>query len=301
MGDRGMRFIRGMVLPALVGGLASAAAASAAAPERVLYEDAHIRLVQVVSLPGVNPLPAVPYRSVVFSDVALPKAQEAAAAASGIVSRPGDQNSVPVCYVQGPVAARTVTVQGAAPQSYYRIDYKRIDGADYAAHWQTWYKEVFAPPARPMPDLGKKYFNGKPYSKMWPYDFHYNAVDSAPADHHLRNHDDRLELIEVTVRQGETEHMHGHPYYSIFADDGGFWPPGADYSNLDLSRSSFQAFGTFTSPRDEPTFPKCWSAMPQAPHEVTVKAGPPQHFYRVHLKKVVPDGDVAAAQGPASR
>jgi hypothetical protein len=292
---------------ALPGCLLGAAALAAVTPERVLFEDSHIRFVQVVNQPGVNHDAAVPYPSVVFADVASPVVHEVAAepsagkpASPGIISHPGDGNSLPVCHVQAPIGARTVTVDGGVAQTYFRIDYKRVDGTDFATHWQTWYKDVVALPAKQMPDLGKKYFNGKPYSKMWPYDFHYNAIDSAPANHTVRYHDDRLELIEVTVRQGETEHMHGHPFYSIFADDGGFWPKGADYANLDLSKSSFQAFGTFTSPRDEPTFPKCWSSMPQAPHEVTVKGGPPQHFYRVHLKKILPDGELARAARPAA-
>jgi len=273
------------------------ATAATGTVERVRFEDDHIRFVEVWVLPGEHRVPAIPYNSVVFTDAAWPKFKEATVYSEGsssetlsLVSRPGDSNPYPWCQVQSPVPERTVTVAGDFPQHYYRIDYKRIDGLDYGSHWQDWYKEVFGPPTKVLPDLGKSLLNdGKEYSKEWPYDIRYNAVDAAPANHTVRYQDDHLELVEVGVRVGETEHMHGHPYYSIFADDGGMAPPGAEYHNLDLSNSSFKSFGDFTAPMREPIFPKCVAATPQAPHQVTVVKGPPQHFYRVHFKRL--DGD----------
>ena len=272
----------------------SHSASAANSPEKILFEDAHIRFVEVTNRPGVNRDPAVPYPSVVLSDAADPKLQvtpvdenAAKTETHSITSRPGNKNPFPLCRVQSAVGARTVTVEGPLPQHYYRIDYKRIDGTGYPANWRIWYRDVFGPPKKVVPDLGTSLLAGKPYSQEWPYDIRYNAADAAPEVHNIRYHDDRLELIEVAIRTGEVEHMHGHPYYSVFADDGGFWPAGADYANEDLSKSSFAAFGDFTSPRDEPTFPKCWSSTPQAPHRVTIKGGPPQHFYRVHFKQIV--------------
>jgi hypothetical protein len=278
----------------LLAAFSYAATPTAGAAETILFEDAHIRFVQVIDEPGVNHHPAIPFPSVVFADAPSPALHEAPVDAQksksetrSITSRPGNKNPAPVCHVQSAVGARTVTVDGALPLRHYRIDYKRVDGTGYPAHWKTWYKDVFGPPAKTRADLGTSLLGGKPYSQEWPYDIRYNAADAAPEVHNIRYQDARLELIEVAIRVGEVEHMHGHPYYSIFADDGGFWPAGADYANEDLSKSSFAAFGDFTSPRDEPTFPKCWAATPQAPHKVTIKGGPPQHFYRVHFKQIV--------------
>jgi hypothetical protein len=273
-------------------------AATSADGTNVLYEDAHIRFVEVVNRPGVNNVAAVQYPAIVFTDSASPESQETpldAAAAKNetrsLVSRPGDGAPYPRCHVQSPIGARKVTVTGTFPQRYYRIDYKRVDGKAYGANWRTWYQDIFGPlpPNKVVPDLGKSLLSGKPHSKAWPYDIRYNAIDAAPANHTVRYQDEHIELIEVGIRQGETEHMHGHPYYSIFADDGGFWPDGADYSNYDLSKSSFQAFGEMTSPMNAQMHPRCWAATPQAPHAVTVKSGPPQHFYRIHFKRIVGD------------
>jgi hypothetical protein len=180
-------------------------------------------------------------------------------------------------------------VKGDFPQHYYRIDYKRIDGKDYGANWKTWYADVFGPPAKVLPDPGKSLAKAAPLSKEWPFNIGYSATTSAPANHTVRYEDDHIEFLEVAIREGETEHMHGHPYPSVYSDDGGFLPAGAEYKNATLVANSPPPMGKMTADPKTGPYPLCFSAVPEAPHAVSVIKGPPQHFYRVHFKRV--DGD----------
>ena len=115
------------------------------------------------------------------------------------------------------------------------------------------------------------------------FDIRYNAKVAAPENHTIRYSDDRLELVEVAIREGETENMHGHPWPSVFADDGGSAPAGAVYTNaiLPAERAPFQ--GKRTTGPGGAEFPRCTAAAPEVPHQVTVVKGPPQHFYRIHF------------------
>jgi hypothetical protein len=183
-----------------------------------------------------------------------------------------------------------VTVQGDFPQHFFRLDYKRIDGKDYGANWQTWYPGVFGPAAKVVSDPGKKLQSGKPFSKDWPYDIGYSAVVSAPANHTMLYEDDHIQLLEVAIREGEKENMHGHPYPSVYADDGGFAPVGATYKNATLGPGAGPPWGKMTADPSALKFPICFSAVPEAPHEVSVVKGPPQHFYRIHFKRVEGEG-----------
>jgi len=273
-----------------------AAAQSQRSAEKVLFEDDHIRFVEVTNWPGTTTAPAVPYSSVLMSDAAWPVVQEAAVdAAAGSTEHsqrviPRDNRPYPWCQTRNPVGARTVTVKGDFPQHYFRIDYKRIDGTDFGANWQTWYPGVFGPAAKVVADPGKKLQAGKPFSKEWPYDIGYSAIVSAPANHTMLYEDDHIQLLEVAIREGEKENMHGHPYPSVYADDGGFAPAGAVYKNATLGPDVGPPWGKMTADPSASKFPLCFSAVPEAPHEVSVVKGPPQHFYRIHFKRVDGEG-----------
>jgi hypothetical protein len=266
------------------------------APPRVHYEDSHIRFAEYTLHPGVNLVAAVPVPSIIMSDAAWPDVSEAAApdepAAAETHSEtvlPFDGRPFPHCRVESPRAAKLVTVDGDFPKHYYRVEYKRVDGKDYPANWQAWYGDVFARPAQTTPDPGLTLKSGDPHSKEWPYNVGYSPTAAAPANHVIRYQDDHVELIEVVIRPGETENMHGHPYPSVYADDGGFSPAGATYQNRSIEKDFTVPWGKLTSPFDAGTFPICFSAIPEPPHQVSVKAGPPQHFYRIHFKRI--DGD----------
>jgi len=131
------------------------AAQTKAAVQNVLYEDGHIRFVEYTLYPGANTLEALPYHSVMMADAAWPQVAEAVASGASPAAAetnsktvfPFDHRTYPQCRVETPRAAKTVTVSGGFPQHYYRVEYKRLDGKDYAANWKTWYPDVFAPPA----------------------------------------------------------------------------------------------------------------------------------------------------------
>ena len=288
-----------MALGAVFGGFACSQPAPrprspTAAVHKTLYEDGHIRFVEYTLYPGVNTVDPVASPSIMMTDAAWPEMTEAAA--PNTQARPAETHSdtvlpfdnrpYPYCRVESPRAARVVTVSGDFPQHYYRVEYKRIDGPDYATNWGTWYADVFAPPARVVPDPALTLKDQAPYSKEWPYNIGYSSTTSAPANHTVRFHDDHVELIEVAIRPGETENMHGHPYPSVYADDGGFMPAGAVYENKSIVSSFTVPWGKLTTPFEAGMYPICFSAIPEPPHQVSVRGGPPQHFYRVHFKRV---------------
>jgi hypothetical protein len=234
------------------------------AAQKVHFEDAHIRFVEYALYPGANMVEAIPYPSVVMSDAAWPDVTEAA---TGDASRtspeansdtvlPFDGRPYPHCRVESPRAAKVVTVNGDFPKHYYRVEYKRVDGKDYPANWQTWYGDVFAAPAQAPRDPGLTLKGKEPYSKEWPYHAGYSSTTAAPANHTVRYQDDHVELIEVAIRPGETENMHGHPYPSVYADDGGFSPAGATYQNRSIEpdftvpwgRERISAFSWYAGP-----------------------------------------------------
>ena len=267
-----------------------------AAVQKVHYEDGHIRFVEYALYPGPNAVDAVAYHSVLMTDAAWPEMTEAPATDTSAKSEtssdtvlPFDNRPYPYCRVDSPRAARVVTVNGDFPQHYYRVEYKRVDGKDYPGNWKTWYPDVFAPPAQVVRDPGVSLNNKEPHSKEWPFNIGYSSTTAAPANHTVRYQDDHVELIEVAIRPGETENMHGHPYPSVYADDGGFSPAGAMYKNQSIVTDFTVPWGKLTSPFDAGVYPICFSAIPEPPHQVAVNGGPPQHFYRVHFKRV--DGD----------
>ena len=127
-------------------------------------------------------------------------------------------------------------------------------------------------------------------SEAWPFDEGYSPVKAAPANHTIRYADDHIEVIEVAIRDGETENMHGHPYPSVYSDDGGFLPAGAVYKNERLLKNVKPHIGKFSSPPSGAEFPICFAAFEETPHAVKVEKGPSQHFYRVQFKRVDGDG-----------
>ena len=209
--------------------------ATRAAVRKTLYEDGHIRFVEYTLYPGANTVGAITSPSVMMTDAAWPELTEAAAANALAPASETDSDTVlpfdnrpyPRCRVESPRVAKVVTVSGDFPQHYYRVEYKRVDGKDYATNWKTWYPDVFALPARVVPDPALTLKDQPPYSKEWPYNIGYSSTTAAPANHTVRFQDAHVELIEVAIRPGETENMHGHPYPSVYADDGGFMPAGA--------------------------------------------------------------------------
>jgi hypothetical protein len=103
---------------------------------RVLYEDDHARLVEVLVRPGeTRRLAANPYPSVI--------AQDGYGAMAPLAK--GAHTSAPLaafetlrCSTTGPVLAKAITAT-TRPIHYYRIDFKRVDGDGLKDHWREWY------------------------------------------------------------------------------------------------------------------------------------------------------------------
>lgn len=104
---------------------------------RVLFEDNHVRLVEVLIRPGetrrsgAGPYPAV--LAVDASETPLPLApgSRASAALPGFATLH--------CAVMPRGAAEVTHNRTAVPIHYYRIEFKRIDGEGLKDHWREWY------------------------------------------------------------------------------------------------------------------------------------------------------------------
>jgi mannose-6-phosphate isomerase-like protein (cupin superfamily) len=124
-----------------------------AAPDdyQMLYEDGHVRLLEVTVRPGeTTPTHGHPYASVLAFDT-VPDPRE-------IVDTKLDPNSplngqgaghgpapsvfnmsVPTCTTVGPQAPHSILNKGDVPLHYYRIEFKRVDGDGLRSHWKEWY------------------------------------------------------------------------------------------------------------------------------------------------------------------
>jgi hypothetical protein len=258
--------------------------------EKVLFESPHIRFVEVTHWQGRSETVRESLPAVVAVDAmwpALAGSHSAQAKGTGGKANPPDGRMYPWCQTQAGLPERTVTVTEPFPQHYYRIDYKRVDGDDYAANWRSWYPWLLSP-GRVVADLGKS-AAGQPHSNQWPYPIAYDAVSAAPANHSLRYEDDHVQLLEVAIRPGEHENMHGHPYPSVFADDGGGFSPVVESRNERLDPKGGNPRGAMASAPGGAKYPTCYAAVPEGPHSVTVTGKVPNHFYRIHFKRV--DGE----------
>jgi hypothetical protein len=103
---------------------------------RVLWEDDHARLVEVLIRPGqtrkapANPLPAV---IAYDTDIAVPLAK------GGHTSAPLAPFPTLKCGTTGPAPAELTRNTGTAPIHYYRIEFKRVDGDGLKTRWAEWY------------------------------------------------------------------------------------------------------------------------------------------------------------------
>lgn len=116
--------------------------------QKLLYEDAHIRLVEVTVRPGeAEPFEGDPYPSIIASDTLPGAGDEDVAMNSSLALDPESVRhtppppgfDLPVCSTSAPLAPHSIRNKGAAAIHYYRIDFKRIDGNGIKTHWREWY------------------------------------------------------------------------------------------------------------------------------------------------------------------
>src|SRR5262249_28117711 len=127
----------------------------------------------------------------------------------------------PTCSTMGPQAPHAVTNNDTFPLHFYRMEFKRVDGDGIKDHWKEWYAWMLKPipPFENINPKDPKY--GPPLSKDFPYGLGIESYKSAPNNHKLRYEDDHVMLLEVTMRPGERENVHGHSYNSVFFRDTG--------------------------------------------------------------------------------
>jgi hypothetical protein len=280
----------------------SAMAGGPAGSERVLFEDPHIRFIEVTRWPGATIFDATePYPAVVAADAAWPALTDrpsdrsaSAMEAFGNRGLPPGKSSYPWCQTHSALTPHTITVTGSFPEHFYVFEYKRVDGDGFSAHWKSWYPWILASPPF-KPDLGMTPQSGPAYGGEWPFPLVYDAVHAAPANHFVRYEDDHVQMVEVVVRPHETENMHGHPYRSVYANDGAgpTDPVPPDQVNKTLVPAAGPPWGGARGKGVAPqgsSYPDCLAAAPEAPHQVYNPTDVPEHFYRLQFKRI--DGRV---------
>jgi hypothetical protein len=118
----------------------------------LLYQDEHLRLLEVTIRPGeTTPMHGHPYPSTVTFDsisgdpalvteTRLDSNSPLNGQGAGYGGPPTVFNmKVPTCMNMAPEAPHTIHNGGAVPLHYYRVDFLRIDGSGYATNWRKWY------------------------------------------------------------------------------------------------------------------------------------------------------------------
>ena len=113
----------------------------------------------------------------------------------------------------------------------------------------------------------------------WPYKDELEAVTAAPKNHKVLYEDDNVRIVEVTIRPGEKENLHGHKYSSVFIIPEPF-AAGHDFDGNGKPSPSI--------PRSlvNASFPLVVRMGPQAPHAYQNTDTVPNHFYRFEFKKM---------------
>ncbi len=119
---------------------------------RLLYEDGHVRLLEVTVRPGeTTPAHGNPYASVLaFNTLAVDEREIVETKLdlraplnehrAGHGPAPSAFNmKVPTCETVAPQAPHTIRNNSAIPLHYYRIEFKRVDGDDFQKRWREWY------------------------------------------------------------------------------------------------------------------------------------------------------------------
>ena len=111
----------------------------AAEATRLLFEDDHIRLVEVLTPPGAKASARnSPYPSVLAFDAAdRPVGRELLANGHESPTLKGFETLR--CATAGPRAPYAARNTSSTPVHYYRIEFKRIDGDGIKDHWRAWY------------------------------------------------------------------------------------------------------------------------------------------------------------------
>jgi hypothetical protein len=119
---------------------------------RLLYEDGHVRLLEVGVRPGeTTPVHGNPYATVLAFNAVLPDERDivnktldpkATLKEQGAGHAPAPSvfdMKMPTCTTVPPQAPHTIRNNSQTPLHYYRIEFKRVDGDNFQSHWREWY------------------------------------------------------------------------------------------------------------------------------------------------------------------
>jgi hypothetical protein len=263
-----------------------------AAPEvhHIRYMNEHVRFIEVAYFPGVRArMHGHAYSSVFAIDAPVPKAVNLRLDPErpNLIGHGGGPKGqeFPRCQTMGPQAPHAETNLDTWPHHFYRLEFLRVDGDGLAQHWREWYPRLTDPllslgSPKPAPD--------KPLTTTWRYAQAYDSVLAAPNNYRLLYEDEHVRLVEVSIRPGETEPMHGDPYPSVLAFDN---PPPQKLPVRYLDRASPQNSQDRTEGVPPPglTLPGCATLGPQAPHALTNTTDSLIHYYRIEFKRI--DGE----------
>jgi hypothetical protein len=283
---------------------------------RVHYEDAHVMLIEVSNPPllHVN-MHGHPFTSVFANDSTTGPPNPAAPAVpkdqiNGLIDPKSGYNDMggtraappaglqwPTCTPASPQAPHEGPFDtGLAPNHFYRLEFLHVEGDDYQAHWKEWYPEL-AQPVKPVADLTAAQAVGPRISDGWPYPISYDSIYAAPNNYKLLWEDNKIRLLEVTIRPGETTPMHGNPYPAVLAYNGNLGDASLVTETwLDpKSPLNGQGGGHAGPPKNHNLkSPTCGTMAAESPHRIHNGGTTPLHYYRIEYKRI--DGDELAAK-----
>jgi hypothetical protein len=282
---------------------------------RVHYEDKHIMLLEVSNPPLLHvKMHGHPFTSVFANDSTTgahnPEAPDVPAdQINRTIDPKSDYNDMggtraappagmmwPACTPAAPQAPHEGPFNtGLAPNHFYRLEFLKTEGDDFQSHWKEWYPEISAP-VKTVADLPASAMQLPKFSAAWPYPLNYDAIYAAPNNFKLLFEDNKIRLVEVTVRPGETTLMAGNPYPAVLAYNGNLDTSKVTETWLDpKSPLNGQGGGHSGPPKNHGLkSPTCGTIAAESPHKIHNGGTTPLHYYRIEYKRI--DGDELTAK-----
>jgi hypothetical protein len=281
---------------------------------RVHYEDGHVMFIEVSNPPLLHvKMHGHPFTSVFANDSTTgphnPDAPEVPQKlVNGLLDPESSYNDMggtraappaglqwPTCTPASPQAPHEGPFDtGLAPNHFFRLEMLHVEGDDFQAHWKEWYPEMLKP-VKPVADLTPAQASAPKLSEQWPYTVAYDAIYAAPNNYKLLFEDNKVRLVEVTIRPGETTPMAGNPYPAVLAYNGNLDASKVTETWLDpASPLNGKGGGHAGPPKNHNlTSPTCGTIAPESPHKTHNGGSTPIHYYRIEYKRI--DGDQLAA------
>jgi hypothetical protein len=281
---------------------------------RALYEDSRIMFLEVINPPLLDVhMHGHPYTSVFAHDSTTgPKIPDAPSNVGDTrLDKSSPYNDMgsgegkapegmmwPTCTDSAPQAPHRPYNTHMAPNHFYRLEFLRLDGDDFAAHWKEWYPAATAP-GKPVKDLTPGPTLGQKFSDAWPYPIAYDEIQAAPNNYKLLFEDEKLRLVEVMIRPGETTPMNGIPYSAVLAFNTVNTVSRSDSAVTDTMMDPSSALnGQGSGEGKAPSLynlkvPLCMTMTARAPHAIHNGLPVPLHYYQIEYKRLDGDGLLA--------